>query len=155
SVGPNHPNTVAVQSELAGVHLSEGDLLAAEPLIRAVAERNREWFPNDPRLAFDESRLAQLHTRFGVARPARRHIDQYLQFVRRSEGPESLSRAFGLMMLADVYLLDEDLASALRVAQQALDIRRRILGTDHPLVALAYRMVAGLRHDLGRFREAR
>jgi tetratricopeptide (TPR) repeat protein len=155
SVGANHPSTVAVRSELAATYLAEGDLLAAQPLIGAAAEWNRQRLPNDPRLALDESRLAQVHTRFGEFEAAHRHIDRYITLVQRSEGPDSPAYACGQVLRAEVHVLGGDTVAALQAAQQALDIRRRALGTSHPLVALVYQHVAGLQHDLGRFREAR
>ncbi len=154
-LGAKHATTLGTQAELSNVYLAEGDLLAAEPLIRDLADRNRELYPGDAALSRDEGRLAQLYARLGEYEPARRHADRYLSIVRTAGGPNSPAYAFGLLLLADVHLLRDDYTSALAATRDALAIRRRELGESHPLVAAGLQRLAALEFDLGRWADAR
>ena len=100
------------------------DLLAAEATVRAAYDEAKRW------LRFAEAVLDRIH------------------------GRESLVGAWVLNEWSNVYYEQGDFASAEREARAAIALKTRVLGPEHPDVAVSMGNLAGTLEELDRWDEA-
>ncbi|RKH20767.1 protein kinase [Corallococcus praedator] len=141
-------------SEVADAHPRRNE--EVEKLIRhaqaAVERLGRGRFPDI---------TADLYLRVGSARmiqlkdaQAEADIIQGLNFVRKNQGPEGLRIATLLHRLGWIRLNQGRLAEAMELHRQALEQRKRLLGSDHPLLVRSYDSLASTYMSLGRRADA-
>jgi tetratricopeptide (TPR) repeat protein len=108
-VGAESPHLVPVLSDLARLHASVGNHLAAEALWRQVLQINRAAFPEDRLLqAQDQVTLAVTLRGLGELDEAQRLVRDSLEHVESVRGPDHPEVAGGLGMLAGLVLACAD-----------------------------------------------
>src|SRR5919202_1796307 len=127
----------------------------AEPLWRAaVAQAEREFGPDSPRLAAGLDYLANLYRDLGRYAEAEPLYARELAIDERAFGPEHAHVGAALGNLALLYRLERRYAEAEPLFRRALAIQARALGPDHPEVATTLSNLAGLYRHQGRDADA-
>ncbi|RKH06695.1 protein kinase [Corallococcus sp. CA053C] len=141
-------------SEVAEAHPSRDE--EVEKLIRhaqaAVERLGRERFPDI---------TADLYLRVGSARTlqqkladAEADILHGLNFVRKHQGPEDLRMALLLHRLGWIRFFQARQSEAMELHLQALEQRKRLLGSDHPILVRSYDSLALTYAEMGRKADA-
>ena len=137
SVGPDHPNTAAGLSDLAGLLCATNRHSEAEPLLRRALAINEASFESDhPNVATGLNNLATLlHTtnRRSEAEPLFRRS---LAIAEASLGPNHPDVANRLNNLALLLKATDRHLEAEPLYRRALAISEVSLGPDHPIVAI-------------------
>jgi tetratricopeptide (TPR) repeat protein len=151
----NHPDGVAVLTNLAGLLHATNRLAEAEPLIRralAIYEkRNGANHPNVARALNNLAQLLQDTNRLAEAEPLMRRA---LAIDEQSLGPEHPSVGIDLNNLARLLNASNRAVEAERLYRRALAIGEQSLGPDHPDVAIRLNNLANLLGDTNRLAEA-
>jgi tetratricopeptide (TPR) repeat protein len=137
ALGPDHPDVADILHNLANVYASSDDVRRVEqslPLLeRAATVRAKALWPDHPRVAEAINRMAAVDL-FLAERAGAWQMPDLLAGVRRT--PASLARP--------KLSREEYLAHSERGFKQALAIREKALGPDHPAVASALASLAAV-----------
>ena len=145
------PGSVGVVLNQLGYVLSDkGEHAEAEPILReAVEAARRHYGPGHPYV--DVIAVTHARTRYalGDADAYERTLREVLSHIRR-RGPADATAASTIGTLGN-FLVEErgDPEAGEPLIREALEIRRRTLGEDHPFVAVSLNELAGARLALG------
>jgi tetratricopeptide (TPR) repeat protein len=154
-LGPDHPDTLEAQENLAVVLMQLGELAAAEPLFQQCLEaRRRVLGPDHPQTLTAVNNLANLLSAQGKLAEAEPLLRQCLEGRRRVQGPDHPLTLTALGNLAILLLRQGKLAEAEPLFRQNLDALRRRLGPDHPDTLLSLNYLASVLQDQGKRAEA-
>jgi len=132
-LGPQNPDTLASESDLATDLRHLGQYPAAEKLQRQALEAQRVTMgPNNPATL---TTMVQLATTLGEEghRPEQESLlRDALEKQRRVMGPENADTLKTMNNLADTLRAEGKYADAEQLWRQVLDVQKRTLGVDHP-----------------------
>lgn len=154
-LGDDHPDTATVLFNLSLVRRDQGDYLAARPgFEKALATWRRALGADHPHTTAVLRQLGRFHWEFGDYAAALPILEEALAAQRRivgsiqtgegtlSTGAPSIAECLGL--LAQVHLDAGDYSAARPLMEEALEIDRRVLGSDNARTAVSLA-------ELGRF----
>jgi serine/threonine protein kinase/tetratricopeptide (TPR) repeat protein len=153
-LGPSHSDVADTLTSLGGIYRKQSRHAEAEPLLkRALAIRESQFGPNDPRVASSLMNLEVLYEnagRYGDAEPL------FKRALAIHEGMGSETEQLGRTLLNGGALLAKQrkIAEAEPLFRRASEIMERILGQDHPDVAMSYNNLAIILKMQRRFAEA-
>ena len=154
-LGPENPDTLKSQNNLAILLAREGHFPEAEKLVRETMETSRRVLgPDAPLTLGSMSNLAILLDHEGRLGEAEQLDRQTLDASRRVLGPEHPSTLKAMMTLANVLWHEGKLAEAEKLDRELLDIRRRVLGPDHPDTLNTMNNLASVMDDEGHYADA-
>jgi tetratricopeptide (TPR) repeat protein len=153
-LGPDHPDTLASRTNLAGIYGSAGDLGRAIPLLeQALADCVRLLGPDHPGTLASRYNLAGAYGSAGDLGRAIPLLEQALADIVRVLGPDHPDTLATRNKLADSYESTGNLGRAIPLYEQALADRQRVLGPHHPDTLASRTNLAGAygsAGDLGR-----
>ncbi len=154
-LGDDHPDTATVLFNLSLVRRDQGDYLAARPgFEKALATWRRALGADHPHTTAVLRQLGRFHWEFGDYAAALPILEEALAAQRRivgsiqtgegtlSTGAPSIAECLGL--LVQVHLDAGDYSAARPLMEEALEIDRRVLGSDNARTAVSLA-------ELGRF----
>jgi eukaryotic-like serine/threonine-protein kinase len=151
ALGPDHPDTGAAMRALADRLRRDGRLREAEALALEALRISPDPFEEAATLSI----LGFIHTGMGETDQALSDFSGGLQLLRRNGFGSSPEVGHALVNVAAIHRRQRRLDQAEAFLREALDHRRRNLGSDHPLTAVAMARLAGLLSEhLGRRDEA-
>jgi serine/threonine protein kinase/Flp pilus assembly protein TadD len=129
-----------------------------EPTVRSLldagAERARKNLANEPEIQHEMlTLLGRIYERRGAYDQALPLLEQAVALGRRTLGP-SRELAQSLNDLGVVRGQRAELAASRTVLEEALAMRRKVLGEEHPEVAISHSELGRTLFDLGRLDEA-
>jgi serine/threonine protein kinase/tetratricopeptide (TPR) repeat protein len=132
-LGPDNPDTLKSQANLAVLFARSGHYPEAEKLARETLETSRRVLgPDNPLTLGLTTNLAILLDREGRFPESEQLAREALDMSRRVLGPEHPNTLKAMMTLANVMESQGHHADAEKLSRETLDIRRRVLGPDHP-----------------------
>jgi eukaryotic-like serine/threonine-protein kinase len=148
------PSRIPTLLELARARSGAGDLDGAEsPLqeaLRLSQDKSGARGQDTARALWELGRLRQKQGKFAEARDLyKRALD-----LMEGSGAEPTDISALLDDLAQVYSRDQQWALAKETYERALEIDRRVLGDDHPRVAMHLHNLAVVADNLGNIKEA-
>ena len=154
-LGPDHPYTLTLRSNLAAAYQAAGRLAEAIPLFEQVlAGRERVLGPDDPDTLTSRSNLAVAYADAGRVAEAIRLHDQALADRERVLGPDHPDTLASRDNLAITYAKAGRVAEAIPLFEQVLADRERVLGPDHPHTLNSRNNLAAAYQAAGRVAEA-
>ena len=136
-VGRGPPRLRPTLNNLAALYQAMGDYARAEPLYRQALEiPRRRWARTTPTMPNALNNLAELYRQWATTpAPSRSTARRWRSQEGAGRGPPHY--ATGLNNLALLYMAMGDYARAEPLYRQALAIRKKALGEDHPDYARA------------------
>jgi len=132
-LGDAHPDTLKMRSVLAYRLLTAGEYPAAYTHYKAVLETTRELYgPNHPATAEAELDLGSILKALGQYAEAREHLEKALDLFAKAGN--LLKRADALNQLAITYADTGDDFTARTLLEEAIAIREKRHGAEHPEV---------------------
>ena len=154
-LGPDHPDTLKSQVNLAILLARTGKFPEAEALDRQTMDASRRVLgPDDPVTLGSMSNLAILLDHEGRLAEAEQLDRQTLDASRRVLGPEHPSTLKAMATLANVVWDEGKNADAEKLDRELLDTRRRVLGPDHPDTLNTMNNLASVLDDEGQYAAA-
>lgn len=151
--GEEHPETVALTARLASVLNDQGEYEEAEELARSVIEaRRRTLGERDTLVASSLRALASIRRHRGHLDEAAELHRQALEIDRVSGTPEKVATGLNNLGVTLGQLGDYDEAG--RMHEEALALRREMLGSRHTLVATSLLNLSAIRRAAGAYDEA-
>jgi len=148
TLGPNHPNVARAESALASLLTIQGLHVQARRLHAAVLRvRERAYGPHHPLVARTLSNLAASVSRLGQPRQALELSARALRIWEASGSEDGLAEA--LVTHAEILSSNGDERAASDGYRRALEIRTRVFGAIHPLVAEGEVALAAVEARLG------
>ena len=134
--GRDTPPVASALNELALFHFQQGDLAAAEPLLRrALAIREATLGGDHALTAQAAGNLAQVLQGRGMYAEAEPLLERSLAIYEKARGAEHADVARALNNLAGLYRLVGDYRRAEPLYLRALAMWEKLQGADHPSVA--------------------
>jgi tetratricopeptide (TPR) repeat protein len=154
SVGPKHPNVGHCLNNLAGAQLGAGmNEEALASFERALAVTQLTYGPMHANTASEWDSLGTVLRVLGRYDEARADIERAL-LIERTIGASNKYVGRALANLAGLLVEQHRPQEALAPAEEALTIRRRVLGPAHPKTAFSLTMLARVDAELGKFKQA-
>ena len=154
-LGPDNPDTLKSENNLAILFARLGHIPEAEKLARETLDTSRRVLgPEAPLTLGSMSNLAILLDHEGRVAEAEQLDQQTFEKSRRVLGPEHPNTLKSMMTLANVLWHEGKNAEAEKLDRELLDIRRRVLGPDHPDTLSTMNNLANVLDDEGRFADA-
>ncbi|MEM9558648.1 MAG: serine/threonine-protein kinase, partial [Acidobacteriota bacterium] len=154
-LGRDHPQTLAVQNDLATLLTFYDEFEEAERLLRDVEERTRRIFGADhPRTAAALQSIGSMLISKGDRLEATRVLREARSILEQTIGRDSLEWLATTNSLAASLFDDPTYAEAAVYYLQAIEGYRRVLGPHHPRVAQALSRLGDLYDSMHRFDEA-
>ena len=154
-LGPENPNTLKSENNLAILLARGGHYPEAEKLARETLDVSRRVLgPENPLTLGSMSNLAILLDHGGRLAEAEQLDRQTLDVSRRVLGPEHPNTLKSMMTLANVLWHEGKDADAEKLDRELLEIRRRVLGPDHPDTLSTMNNLANVLDDEGHFADA-
>ena len=154
-LGPDDPDTLTSQSNLAQAYLAAGrvdDALALNEQV--LLGRMRILGPDHPDILTSQSNLAQAYLAAGRVDDALALNEQVLLGRMRILGPDHPDILTSQSNLAQAYLAAGRVDNALALNEQVLLGRMRILGPDHPDTLTSQSNLATVYRDMGQLDKA-
>ena len=101
-----------------------------------------------------ESLLSKLYVQTGQIDEAIKYGQSAIETYQKTLGADNFETAFPYAALADAYMVYDEMEKAEPLAEKAYNIRRKSLGSDHPLYARSSRQLAFLNWKKGNSKEA-
>jgi tetratricopeptide (TPR) repeat protein len=132
-LGPDDPNTLSAQHNLAGAYTGAGDLARAIPLLRQIlTDTERVRGRHHPETLSSRNNLASAYEDEGDLAYAIPMFEQVLVDRQRVLGQDHPDTLISRNNLAHAYQAAGEAARAVPMFEQLLVDRERILGPDHP-----------------------
>ena len=154
-LGPENPDTLKTQNNLAILLARSGNYPEAEKLDRETVDTSRRVLgPDNPLTLGSTSNLAVLLDHEGRLAEAEQLDRQTLDASRRVLGPEHPNTLKSMATLANVVWHEGKYADAEKLDRELLDIRQRVLGPDHPDTLNTMNNLASVLDDEGDYADA-
>ncbi len=154
-LGAEHPSTLIIVHNLAGLYRAQGRYGEAEPLLqRALAAREKVLGAEHPDTLGSVNCLAALYEsqgRYGEAEPLYQHA---LAAHEKMLGAKHPSTLISVHNLAALYESQCRYGEAEPLYQRALAGHEKVLGAEHPQTLRSVNSLAGLYQSQGRYGEA-
>ncbi len=128
--------------------------LAAEPAEKALTLRQRNLPVGHQKIAESLNTAALVSLFDNNLTQAEQNLRNALTLTAGSDAPKDLERARSLDLLARVYVENQSPQAARPLAVQALEIRQRVFGKKHPLVAESFLTLGSINMQLSAFHSA-
>ena len=153
-LGAEHPDTIALQNNLAIVYSIRGNYAKAEQMYQqALAVRERTLGRQHLDVAQSLQNLGALYFQTSKYPQARAALERALQ-IREAAGPANESLADVLANLGSVYELTGDYNRAESLYERALTIKRQVLNAGHPSIATVLNKLGHLYMYTGAYAKA-
>jgi tetratricopeptide (TPR) repeat protein len=140
---------------LANLYLLQGRSREAEaPAEKALTLRQQDLPMGDLKIAESLNTSALVALLQSKTADAQQHIRNALALTAENDSRMSSERARSLDLLAKVYVEGSTPNKARPLAIQALEIRQKIFGSKHPLVAETYLTLGSINMQLSAFKAA-
>ena len=154
-LGPDHPDTLTVQNNLAAAYRDAGRFTEAILLFeRTLAARERTLGPSHPDTLRSQHSLAAAYRDAGRSAEAIPLFERNLAARERELGPDHPSTVSSLRDLAAAYRDAGRFTEAIRLFERTLPARGRQLGPDHPGTQAALNNLTLADNEAGRAEEA-
>ena len=154
-LGPNHPETLASETDLAWILRLEGHSAQAETLLRqTLASQQRVLGPTNPATVKSTSNLAVVLSDEGHYPEAEKLFREVLSSRQHTLGPNHTDTIIAMNNVATVLFTQHKYPEAEKLYREVLDIRQRTLGPDHPYTLLSMNNLAVVLHSEGNYAEA-
>jgi eukaryotic-like serine/threonine-protein kinase len=154
-LGEEHPDTLSVMDELAGVSIYEGKFAAAESLLTKVLENERRLLGEEaPDTLSSMNNLAVTYSRAGKYAQAEALQGKALEIRRRVQGEEHPETLTSMNELAVTYSREGKYAQAEALQAHVLQIQRRVLGEEHPRTLTSMNDLAVTYSRAGKYAQA-
>ena len=154
-LGDEHPNTLSVMGNLAGVCISQGRYAEAEALcLETLESRKRVLGDEHPDTLKSMHHLATVYNSQGRYDEAERLFLEALELKKRVLGDEHPSTLKSMHNLANVYGEQGRYDEAEPLFLRALELHRRVLGEEHPCTLGTMTDLATLLLVVGRLDES-
>lgn len=141
-LGPDHPDTLLIQHEIAAWTGQTGDVREALRLYRGVlAARERVLGPDHPNTLATRHNIAQWTGATGDSAEALRLYREVLEACERVLGPNHPETVVTRENIARLTGETGNAIEALRLFQEVLEACERVLGPNHPQTLAARRQV--------------
>jgi len=148
--GPDHPRAAKVYTQLAQLHVDEGEFEEARGLHeRALKIRQRSLGENHRLVAFSYNNLAGIHMYMGAPAKARDYYDRARAILSTLMGADHPDVGRMTLNIADLYKEEQDWRAAELEYDRGIRILESALGEDHPHVAHGHNNLGALRYDRG------
>jgi tetratricopeptide (TPR) repeat protein len=132
-LGEEHPDTLSVMDDLAGVYLYEGKFAAAQSLFTKGFEIQRRVLGEEHlETLISMDNLAVTYSREGKYAQAEALQSKGLEIWRRVRGEEHPNTLTSMNSLAVTYSREGKYEQAEALQSKGLELRRRVLGEEHP-----------------------
>jgi tetratricopeptide (TPR) repeat protein len=132
ALGPDHPSTFDIVSNLAVLYQAQGQLTKVEAFYdRALQGKENALGPNHTSTLSTVSNLANLYSGQNRLNEAEAMYDRALQSYKRALGPDHTSTFSTLNNLANLYKSQSRLAEAEAFYNRVLQGLEKALGPDH------------------------
>ena len=154
-LGPGHPDTLNIRSNLAGAYYSVGRFDdAIELLGRVLAERERVLGPDHPNMLAARNNLAFVYGAAGRFDDAIELLGRVLAECEGLLGPDHPNTLATRHNLAGVYHSAGRFDDAIELYEWLLADQERVLGPDHPDTLTSRNNLAFAYDSVGRFDDA-
>ena len=142
--GPEHPDTLLAESNLAAVYGHEGSYGRAQALEEQVLEMQRRAVlgPDHPDTLRTMVSLALVYDHQGKYAQAEALNSQILEIRRRLLGPEHQDTLMSMNNLATNYAEEGKYAQAVTTFREVLEVQRRVLVPTHPDTLISMNNIA-------------
>jgi eukaryotic-like serine/threonine-protein kinase len=155
ALGPRHPETLRLKSDLAVDLFSEGRYAEAERMLRETLKAQREVVGSEHRdTLLSMGRLGNVLDMEAKYPEALALKQSAFDVQRRTLGPEDEHTIVTMYWLGDTLRYMGRYAEAERVYRELLDAQRRILGPEHPHTLFAMDGLASILADERKYAEA-
>ncbi len=155
TLGPDAPDTLRTQVELAWILRLEGYYSNAESMLRqTLAAEQQTLGPDSPDTIKCTSNLAVVLSDEGRFDDAESMFRAVLESRIRTLGPDSPATIIARNNLATILFNEHKFPEAEKLYREVLDIRERTLGPDHPYTLLSMNNLAVTLHSEGNYVEA-
>ncbi len=150
TLGEDHPQTLASESELGAVRVEQGDFDAAARMLRSTLARQTRALPaDDPEIGETLDSLGLCLIRLGRPADAEPLLRRALEIHHRNGGVGGAETGATVALLAMARFEQGDLAGAEALHLRAVEIFEPIYGRRHPLVLPSLKALARAREDRG------
>jgi len=154
-LGPDHPDTLTVQNNLAAAYRDAGRFTEAILLFeQTLAARERALGPSHPDTLRSQHNLAAAYRDAGRSTEAIPLFERTLAARERELGPDHPSTVSSLRDLAAAYRDAGRFTEAIRLFERTLPAQERQLGPDQPSTQVAPDNLTLADHEAGRAEEA-
>jgi non-specific serine/threonine protein kinase/serine/threonine-protein kinase len=142
-LGPQHPDTLIAQRQLARLRQYQGKYTAAAELFETTyGAQKRVLGADDPQTLVTANALGSLYCQQGRYKEAEKLLLQVLDANRRVRSPDDPETLAVLHNLGMAYDGLQQYAKEEAIWRQLLESRRRVLGADHPSTNAALQNLA-------------
>jgi tetratricopeptide (TPR) repeat protein len=150
-----HPNTVSVLHDLAGLYFHQGNYERAEPLYQqALSIREKQLGAEHPDTVSSLHNLAVLYTKQGKYEQAEALLVRVLSIQEDQLGAEHPDTVISLHNLACLYVEQVKYEEAEQLLKRVFSIREKQLGAEHPNTVNSLYTLAILYYKQGKYRQA-
>ncbi len=154
-LGPDHPDTLTAEHNLANLLLQEGRYAEAEPLyLKTLDGQKRVLGAEDPATLRAMGNLASLYFSQGRFADAEPLFLETLEIKRRIRGPEHPDTLKSMNNLATLYVQQGRHADAERIYLETRDLQKRVLGAENPNTLCTITNIGLLYNSMDRFEDA-
>jgi len=154
-LGPGHPDTLNIRSNLAGAYHSAGRFDDASELLgRVLAERERVLGPDHPNMLAARNNLAFVYGAAGRFDDAIELLGRVLADCEGLLGPDHPNTLATRHNLAGTYHSAGRFDDAIELYERLLADQERVLGPDHPDTLTSRNNLAFAYDSVGRFDDA-
>ena len=155
SLGPGSTAEGRGLNNLGAAYSSAGDLRRAEDYgRRALAAKERVSGRDSPVLITTLDLLAEVLTKLGRTAEARRDLERAMVIAKATAGEGSSEVGLLLVSLSRVCLRERDMRGAQKAILEAFEIRKHLVGEEHPTTAEIEILQARVLLESGRAQEA-
>jgi tetratricopeptide (TPR) repeat protein len=136
NLGPDHPDTLVVMTNLAGCYRELGKTELALPLVEKILKRRKELLGADhPDTLMSMNNLAAMYDSIGKPDLALPLIVESVELQRVKLGDDHPSTLVSMTNLAECYRRVKQLDRSVAIFEETLKTAKAKLGTDHPIVS--------------------
>jgi len=155
TLGPDHPDTLITQNNLALAYRAAGQLSKALSLIEETLPKLKSTLgPDHPNTLLTQSNLALAYKDTGQMSKALPLYEETLQKQKTKLGPDHPDTLTSQSNLAWAYRAAGQLAKALPLFEETLQQKKRKLGSDHPDTLSSQYSLAGAYREAGQIEKA-
>ena len=154
-LGPNNPQTLASETDLAWIFRRQGHSAQAESLLRqTLATEQHVLGPANPETIKATSDLAVVLSDEGHYPEAEKMFREVLASRQRTLGPSHPDTIIAMNNVATVLFTQHKYPEAEKIYRQVLDFRQQTLGPEHPYTLLSMNNLAVVLHSEKNYVEA-
>ncbi len=154
TLGPDHPDTLAVMNSLAACYANVGRLDESFKLLDEVLQRSKKLGDTHEHTLTAMTNLATIHFDFGRREVALKLREEAVALRREVNGPEHRETLAAMHNLALSYMDLHRHEEALKLCEEVFTLSRKVCGAEHPDTLSAMHNLAHSYTEAGRRDEA-